>query len=110
MQNIDEEDEEEGDEGFDDQYEEEVVEDQDGEGDYARTSPTPLVQDQPVFVEYGKKAAADGQQYHNVRIVLKLIFRGTIMMPTDRGRMARGSRCTSKARRRRAASRLLIKR
>ena len=30
MQNIDEEDEEEGDEGFEDQYEEELVDDQDG--------------------------------------------------------------------------------
>ena len=70
MQNIDEEDEEEGDEGFEDQYEEEVVDDQDGEGDDARTSPTPLVQDQPVFVEYGKKGAGDGQQNHNVVLYL----------------------------------------
>lgn len=100
MQNIDEEDEEEGDEGFEDQYEEEVVEDQDGDGDDARTSPTPLVQDQPVFVEYGKKNTADGQQYNNVRILLlKLICRAIIMMPTGRGVMARGSRCSSKARR-----------
>jgi len=100
VQNIDEEDEEEGDEGFEDQYEEEVVEDQDGDGDDARTSPTPLVQDQPVFVEYGKKTTADGQQYNNVRILLlKLICRATIMTPTGRGVMARGSRCSSKARR-----------
>jgi hypothetical protein len=100
VQNIDEEDEEEGDEGFEDQYEEEVVEDQDGEGDNERTSPTPLVQDQPVFVEYGKKGAAKGQQYQNVRIIaLKLKCRATIMRPTDRGRTVRGSRCSSKARR-----------
>ena len=55
VQNIDEEDEE-----IEDQYEEdgeeyeeqeeEVVEDPDNQ----RTSPTPLVQDQPVFIEYGK--------------------------------------------------------
>ena len=70
MQNIDEEDEEEGDEGFEDQYEEEVVDDQDGEGDDARTSPTPLVQDQPVFVEYGKKGEGDAQQHHNVELYL----------------------------------------
>jgi hypothetical protein len=70
VQNIDEEDEEEGDEGFEDQYEEEVVEDQDGDGDDARASPTPLVQDQPVFVEYGKKTTADGQQYNNVSFIV----------------------------------------
>ena len=91
MQNIDEEDEEEGDEGFEDQYEEEVVEDQDGDGDDARTSPTPLVQDQPVFVEYGKKTTADGQQYNNVSILLlKLLCRATIMTSTGRGAMGRG--------------------
>ena len=100
MQNIDEEDEEEGDEGFEDQYEEEVVEDQDGDGDDARTSPTPLVQDQPVFVEYGKKTTADGQQYNNVSILLlKVLCRATIMIKTGREAMARGSLCSSKARR-----------
>jgi hypothetical protein len=100
VQNIDEGDEEEGDEGFEDQYEEEVVEDQDGDGDDARTSPTPLVQDQPVFVEYGKKTTADGQQYNNVSILLvKLICRAIIMTPTGREVMVRGSLCSSKARR-----------
>ena len=100
MQNIDEEDEEEGEEGFEDQYEEEVVEDQDGDGDDARTSPTPLVQDQPVFVEYGKKTTADGQQYNNVSILLvKLVYRATTMTQTGRGVMGRASRCSSKVRR-----------
>lgn len=60
MQNIDEEDEEQEDvENIEDQYEEEVVEDHD-----AMTSPTPLVQDQPLLVEYDKAMEHQYQQYN----------------------------------------------